>query len=351
MNGKTILLISPESWDDHHVSKHHYAEELAFMGNQVYFLEPKYEIYKEHISSGLTLLRYKKHLSGMRFLPRKLRAKIIVKDFLRIQDNIGRKIDIIWNFDSSRFYELSDIPHQVLKICHLVDLNQNFEWTTLVKTADYCFCVAKPIFKRLCQYNANTHLINHGYRESKVTLDVSLPGDNHIKAVYAGNLDIAYLDHQLIANLIETFTNVDFIFIGGFSENNPLRQIRKKNLFLTGKKPADSLNAYYRKADVLLLAYLADIYQDQVSNSHKIMEYLGSGKTVIASKTTDYLDSPYIEMAFSESEYLKKFDDIINNLELFNAASKQQERIDFARSNSYDKQIARINNILTEKSQ
>ncbi len=35
-----ILLISPEPWDAHAVSKHHYARTLASQGHRVLFLDP-----------------------------------------------------------------------------------------------------------------------------------------------------------------------------------------------------------------------------------------------------------------------------------------------------------------------
>jgi hypothetical protein len=39
LSGKNILLISPESWGQNHVSKHHYATELS-KNNKIYFLNP-----------------------------------------------------------------------------------------------------------------------------------------------------------------------------------------------------------------------------------------------------------------------------------------------------------------------
>lgn len=39
-NNKTILIISPEPWGKMMISKHHYALELAKLGNEVYFLNP-----------------------------------------------------------------------------------------------------------------------------------------------------------------------------------------------------------------------------------------------------------------------------------------------------------------------
>ncbi len=43
---KTILFISPGPWGINHVSKHHYAIELAKIGNDVYFLNPPSDTFK-----------------------------------------------------------------------------------------------------------------------------------------------------------------------------------------------------------------------------------------------------------------------------------------------------------------
>jgi hypothetical protein len=40
LKNKTILVISPNNWGTMHISKHHYAIELARLGNSVYFLNP-----------------------------------------------------------------------------------------------------------------------------------------------------------------------------------------------------------------------------------------------------------------------------------------------------------------------
>ena len=40
LRDRTILLVSPNEWGAMHVSKHHYALELAERGNRVIFLNP-----------------------------------------------------------------------------------------------------------------------------------------------------------------------------------------------------------------------------------------------------------------------------------------------------------------------
>ena len=48
----SILIISPEAWNGHFVSKHHYAVSLANRGYKVYFLNPPSNLLSEiNISS------------------------------------------------------------------------------------------------------------------------------------------------------------------------------------------------------------------------------------------------------------------------------------------------------------
>ena len=40
MRAKTIIILSPQNWGTMFLSKHHYAVELAKLGNKVYFINP-----------------------------------------------------------------------------------------------------------------------------------------------------------------------------------------------------------------------------------------------------------------------------------------------------------------------
>ena len=349
LENKWILLISPESWDDHHVSKHHYANQLAQMGNKVYFLEPIPGKSIKKLETNLFLVRFRNHLKGIRMLPKIIKERMIARDFSSLQKYLNVTFDVIWNFDTSRFFDLSCLPKSVLKICHIVDLNQNFQWDTLAASANYCFGTTRYIIEKLHSQNRNAYFINHGYSEFDAQeRAIDILGNNGIKAIYAGNLDIKYLDYDLLQELVASFPNVDFIFIGSYAENNPLNLSDYPNLFLTGKITPSSLSFMYAKADVLLVAYLAQAYEKQLANPHKIMEYLGSGKTVVATKTVEYADSPLIEMADSRTEFLEKFRNVISKLEVFNDEKKQRARKAFALANTYQHQINRIEQIIAE---
>src|SRR5690606_40493981 len=60
------------------------------------------------------------------------------------------------------------------------------------------------------------------------------------------------------------------------------------NVHYLGVLKADELVSYYSLADVLLIAYKADEYKDQLSNPHKMMEYLASGKMIVATRSEEH---------------------------------------------------------------
>src|SRR5690606_1014053 len=116
-----------------------------------------------------------------------------------------------------------------------------------------------------------------------------LPGTHAIRVGYAGNLDLRYIDWNLLDRIISEHAGVGFYFAGPHKENSAVDRLRQKpNAHFLGKLPSAQLGSFYRKMDVLLLCYLADDYPDQLANPHKIMEYLGSGKVVVATRTGEY---------------------------------------------------------------
>ncbi|MDQ7085040.1 MAG: hypothetical protein Q9M36_08945 [Sulfurovum sp.] len=80
-----------------------------------------------------------------------------------------------------------------------------------------------------------------------------------------------------------------------------------------------------------------------MSNPHKLMEYLSSGKVVVATYTDEYKDKRYLlEMLDNSKDYIQKFDEVVNNLAFHNSKEKQAQRIHFAKEHSYEKQILKI---------
>jgi hypothetical protein len=279
-------------------------------------------------------------------MPNWIKSRLIESDFNSLQNFLKTTIDIIWNFDTSRFFHLSKISSSVLRICHIVDLNQDFEWKSLASTADICLCNSGPIKNKIQALNRRTFFVNHGYHTNSIERVQTLPGGNKLKAVYAGNLDIKYLDYELLCDLITRNPHVDFVFAGNYSNTNPLNNLDSANIYLIGSIDGNEIASIYSQADILLVTYLAEQYEEQLANPHKMMEYLGSGKTIIATKTLEYENNDLIEMAYSREEFFSKFEAVISHLKEYNSEKRMHDRRAFALKNSYEHQIKRIEQLI-----
>lgn len=352
---KNILLISPEPWNHIFVSKHHYATHLAVRGNKVYFLNPPSKISgcTETEYESVFSVNYKGFIRGLRFFPTFLQRCFIRKKFEQLQKLCQVKFDIVWSFDNSVFFDFSALPKEVYSISHIVDLNQDFEFENAAKTADICFGVCQPILKKLLKCNVDSYFINHGFNNPPEDVNkVILPGENKIKAFYGGNLDIKYLDWGLIEKLIDYFKHVDFIFAGPW-KNIEIKNkyLRKENFFYLGVINSNEIKKFYSFSDILLILYLYKEFKDQLSNTHKMMEYLGSGKVITATWIEEYsrlVESGLIKMSQTHEQFMENFNEVKNNLDYWNSEELASKREAYALNNTYAKQIEKIEQLLSQ---
>ena len=364
LSGKHVLLISPEPWGENFVSKHHYAITLAEQGNTVYFLNPPSSFYEvQSIQyNNLHIINYPPFLKGLRYLPDALQRKAIRQRYEKLQQLTQCIFDIVWSFDNSVFYDFSALPESVLKISHIVDLNQSFQTAKATTTADICFCTTDYIRQKLRMYNANVFKIHHGYSQpdSSNQQKTALPGNNSVKAVYVGNLTLKYIDWKLLQTVIGQHHNIDFVFIGPEGNSNLTKSRQTKlvsgrvksysNAYFIGSVPSSKISAFLQGADILLITYQADLYTEQLASPHKFMCYFGSGRVTVATYTDEYKDKrTLLAMSERNEEYPALFTEIVNNLDEWNCQAKQEERKRFAINNAYGRQVVKIDQIIDEK--
>lgn len=346
---KKILLISPESWGQNFVSKHHYAKELANRGNAVFFLNrPSTSFQFDNIEQGLTIVDYKPRFRGLGKLPNKVSAYLIKKEIETLQTLLGLTFDVIWNFDSSRFFNLASVTDK-LKICHIVDLSEDFQRDLLAKTSDVCFCTSDFIAEELKLSNDKVYKIHHGYKIPDKKNEIEEKFDStKVQVGYVGNLSRSCIDWELIFEVISKFPMVQFNFIGSVTISNLSGQgleaerllflKEKKNVTLLGEKESSLIPSYLDCFDVLLCAYKLNSQEDirQHSNLHKLMEYIGSGKVTVSTYVDEYKDKrDLLEMVEERDEFVIKFRQVVESLNLFNNSDKQDLRKKFVRSNQY----------------
>ncbi len=354
MKEAQILIISPEPWNEHFVSKHHYAITLAKQGIKVFFLNPpdnrvsdidisdtKYKNLKSITSPNVA--------KGLRFYPKVLRIYREQKWLEKLEKRIGQKFNTIWLFENSRFYDMGFAGTR-LKIYHQVDSNQIFHQKVASSSADINFCTTEYIHKELCLNNQKTFKISHGINMS---IDKMSLTDNQKKRflmtskniAYIGNLDMKYIHEELLHELVLNYPNSTFHFIGAYSKNANLYILcgGLKNIIWWGKVESSLIINILEYIDITLLLYRAEEYKEQLASPHKILEYLYSTKVTVATYTDEYKDKRHLlEMVDSSDEYLEKFQEVIENLAFYNSKEKQAKRRAFAKEHSYEKQLEKI---------
>ena len=376
LNDKTILIISPEYWGINRISKHHYALELAKRNNTVYFLNPpsiildNYDISLKKINKNLIIITYSLYLRGLNLLP-----NIIRKYFHYIQANnllksIKEKIDIVWSFDPYRFQNLS-VFHANLNIYHAVDIHKTKIEKDIANNADIILATSDKILERFVSVKKPKFKINHGLAEyfigdenvqinGKKDYSNEISINKNIKAGYVGNLFYKYLDVKVFKSIITQNKRVFFYFIGPYEKSNLVGDEHNlsfinflkncENVHLIGPKPSTDLPFYLNHLDIFLLCYSGDKNVAEMSNPHKMLEYLSTGKAVVSHYVDEYIGYPdLIEMVESNRELPIKFKEVVCNIEYYNSPIKSEARKAFAFQNTYMKQLDRIENLIVEQ--
>lgn len=362
---KTILILSPEDWGVNLLSKHLYALELS-KNNQVYFLhtsphptQSKFIITK-NISQNLTLIQLKYIAKGIFMLPAiciDIQNSILIRKIITL---IGKPIDVIWSFDQSKFQNLKQFKAKI-SIFHPVDYIKSVNpfVNRIANSANVVLSVSDPILNTI-DTKSPKFLINHGIDKSffqhdqKVVKPIFLVEDK-LNIGYIGNMLIKLLDWETLIEIVKTHTECNFIFIGptdksNISSNNKNKAIDTlksfSNTVFTGQMHKEELASVLPFFDAFWLCYDNNKYPIEVSNSHKIMEYLSTGKVIISNYFEIYKNSGLIEMSPSKIEFFETFNKTINNIHELNNAELQKKRIEFAKDNMYEKQIERIEKII-----
>ncbi|MEQ9298395.1 MAG: hypothetical protein RIF33_07525 [Cyclobacteriaceae bacterium] len=247
----------------------------------------------------------------------------------------------------------------MVKICHIVDLNQDFQFELSASTADICIGVSQRIVSKLLPFNSNSFFINHGVvtHERSQNEPVILPGDRPIKALYLGNLSIPFLDWQTLYSCALHLDHVDFVFIGSNKDDfDPSRNhthLQKKHLsklpnaYFMKAIPSEMIPLYVDAADLLLICYQEKYHKNQAVNPHKTMEYLLSGKVIVATLTEEYVShGNLIPMTNSNSEYQSLLQEVTDKLGHYNNRHMMDARKALAMANSYDKQVEKIEQLI-----
>ena len=342
LRDKTILLISGEPWHGLRMSKHHLASELVRRGNHVLWLDPPAPgnkgLYIQR-TDGIGLITYRHWLRGVNRMPKRIRDLYYRRLLSRIEQREGRRIDIIWCFDTSR---VGRFPRDGrFGLLHLADLRVLHGAEDLVRTADLILTTAAPSAKAALAMAPAAAVVDIGHAidgQWAIAAPRKAGGRSRPVAVYAGNLAMPMIDWEQLDAEVAAHPEVDFRFVGPCpptGERAFLGLKGRSNVHFTGLLTGSDLVHAVADADVMLMCYRADLYPDDLANPHKMLEYLATGNCIVASYTAAYEGSHVpLLMARERWEHAALLGKALSELDLQNSPALRAQRTAFALEHS-----------------
>ena len=384
LENKTVYILSTERWGVMKVSKHHYALELAERGNKVFFIEPPdpnakgITIKPLEEMPAISLVRFKPLYRGERFLPAPLYRQLIKIQIRRLIKAIGVKPDVLWSFYSYHYQNLSWFGAPV-NLLHMMDISSRSFLPPEARTANLCFGVTESLVKFLEPSGKPVYFINHGL--SKRFIANNLPGsgvaspetaapttaNRPITVGYVGNLMMGAIDRPTMTKVIKEHPELRFVFWGQYQAGQSsldaymapesLKFIEDlqaaPNVELRGPVTPEVLSRQIKEADCFWLCYKKEkngIWEG--SNSHKLLEYLITGKPVITHLVEtyeQYEDILYMTQEWHNESYPALFSRIVNDLGHYASPQLRKKRMEMALANSYENHIRFIEARIAEK--
>lgn len=359
---QVIYLISPQPWKGFHVSKHHYAMELAGLGHRVYFIDPP-DLTKERgeISiqpsdySGLLIVRYAPWFPyKTKFHFRWVFDRFMRRQAKRLVEGIGTEPDIVWDFDNTYQFADLDTFKADINIFHPVD---DFSPRVAAdKNANLVLSVDQRFLDKI-PGSAQKLIIPHGLgrkheQHARTMLSEMIEPSrisNRFRIGYVGNLEHIGIDWPTILATIDANPAAVFEFIGPFAEDSGyVRQLRARtNCFLRGFMMSDEILTRACDIDVWLVCYDPQLTINGATNSHKILEYLATGNAVLSNRIAAYQDVDLVTMpARSNHEIPSLLRGMLEDFQNTNTSQARVARIQFALKHAYTIHLLSIDDSL-----
>jgi glycosyltransferase involved in cell wall biosynthesis len=381
---KTIVILSTEPWGKMLLSKMHYAIELAELGNRVYFVNPPADkelrglaaVAGQQGAEGITIIDIKALLYALflrhKFFP--LYRKWVTGRYIRaILSLVGGPVDEVWCFDPHTYVDLSAFRAKKAVLL-IYDLYTGRHVFKAAETADALVTISRVILDHYASVATPKLLLQHGLSKhfSRKAEDLlgrhdfrSRQGEK-IRIGYTGNLLRPGMNTTVAKDIIDRHPDMEFHFWGPSSlENNNVSSVNlqvsqdiaafigylesRENVVLHGVKEQSELAGALFGMDAFLFLYSAAKDLNGASNSHKLLEYLSTGKPVISTHVSNYAGLDLLEMggAGDEDRLPELFNEVMQRLPDFSSPERQQKRIGFALDNTYKRQVIRIEEFIT----
>jgi hypothetical protein len=386
---RTIVILSTEPWGRMLLSKMHFALELARKGDKVYFVNPprqladsRLAVRGEDLEGGRITIIHTNIVRSSLFLRHKLffLYRALNRRYVRaIKKTVGTKITEVWNFNPNQYVDLQLFEAEK-SIVLLYDLYQGGHIFKALQKADALITISQVILDHYAHTPAPKLLLQHGLgpqfaeksRQRLSTQDFGIGngevgGSARIKVGYTGNLLRAGMNTEVARTIIGQHPGIEFHFWGphsakdnnvsdaGYATSPELLSFveflqGQKNVFLHGVVTQQELAERLFEMDAFLFIYSPRREVNGASNAHKLLEYISTGKVVIATHVSNYAGTDLLVMCEKREEEDKLpeiFDRAVRDLSSHNARELQIRRISFALDNTYARQVERVKQFIT----
>jgi hypothetical protein len=374
MINQRVFILSPQHWGTMFLSKHHYAIELAKMGNQVYFVNPpepswkwgksQFEIIETEFQ-GLFLVD--QQLNGpynLKFHMETLFLFFMKRHIGTMEKFLGTP-DLVWSFDLGNNYPFRFFSKTAKKLFFPADFPSSKMAVQAAQGADLIVSIAQEILDEYPQGKSKKLLINHGVAQHFIDEGAKpyLKTDEVIRVGLSGNFLRPDIDRPLLIEIIKSHPEVLFECfgayemkdsnIGGWNDSETLYFIETlkttKSVLLHGAIPSHKLAEELRRMDLFLICYDVQKDQSKGTNYHKVMEYLAYGRPIVSNNISSYNKSINLinmcKSRVSNFELKKIVLEEINDLD----PTSNDSQIMFSKANSYGAQIEKILTIINLK--
>ena len=213
-----------------------------------------------------------------------------------------------------------------------------------IKSADMVVTNSTYLKDYALPHNKNTFYVGQGcdlsqYKNSNTKLQKDVTEIKGLKIGYIGYLTQMRLDISLLIEIAQLRPKWQLILVGpedSFFKNSELHNLN--NVHFLGQKNTEELPAYINSFDVCINPQLVN---DMTIGNYprKIDEYLAIGKPVVATKTpTMAIFESVVSLGTNTNEYISLIEKLIREDNL----KKQNERIAFAQSHSWENNVKEI---------
>ena len=330
-----IFVASNEPWGDQWFIKHHYANELAKLGFEVFFLNPvggwsvsgffDKEIKTKKVADNLTLVSYQNPLP-LRFFKEKALKYNDRVNAEKLSELVKGKKVVLWQFDAFRFAH-NFFGSRSKKIYHVADHYHDlpFDRTNAIN-ADLIVCVSDTFMDYYRTFEKPIMYVPHAVSSSEFAADArkaeTLRKNYGDYILHAGTINDR-IELGVFEAIAEEFPKRSVLLIGPnklFDEKKRKRfeaLVARKNVHAPGTVPGNTVKNYVAGADACLLAYDFNEMQTlgPITSSLKVLNYLAQKKPIISSSQIEYpeLFEKGLFIASDLNEYMSQLKDVLDS--------------------------------------